>query len=67
MKKQSSLLYIVLALASLGAVAGCTPTVQVAAPSEPIHINLNVRIEHEIYIRVAQELDQIFSDSSGLF
>lgn len=50
-----------------GSLSGCTPTVQVAAPSEPIHINLNVRIEHEIYIRVAQELDSIFSESSGLF
>lgn len=52
---------------SAGSLSGCTPTVQVAAPSEPIHINLNVRIEHEIYIRVAQELDEIFSGSSGLF
>jgi len=67
MKRPGTLLYLGLAMASIGTVAGCTPTVQVAAPSEPIHINLNVRIEHEIYIRVAQELDQIFSDSSGLF
>lgn len=52
---------------STGLLSGCTPTVQVAAPAEPIHINLNVRIEHEIYIRVAQELDEIFSGSSGLF
>ena len=29
----------------------CTPTVQVAAPKEPITINLNVKIEHEIYVR----------------
>ncbi|MCC5852354.1 MAG: YnbE family lipoprotein [Alkalimonas sp.] len=47
--------------------SGCTPTVQVAAPSEPITINLNVKIEHEILIRVDRELDQLFSDSSGLF
>lgn len=45
---------------------GCTPTVQVATP-EPITINLNVKIEHEIYIRVARELDELFSESSGLF
>lgn len=67
MKKWGFLLYISLAVSAVGVLSGCTPTVQVAAPSEPIHINLNVRIEHEIYIRVAQELDQIFSDSSGLF
>ncbi|RUO27073.1 YnbE family lipoprotein [Aliidiomarina minuta] len=47
--------------------AGCTPTVQVAMPNEPITINLNVKIDHEIYVRVDRELDQIFSDSSGLF
>ncbi|WP_456298075.1 YnbE family lipoprotein [Aliidiomarina halalkaliphila] len=45
---------------------GCTPTVRVATP-EPITINLNVKIEHEIYIRVARELDEMFSESSGLF
>lgn len=50
----------------LGLVA-CTPTVQVAMPNEPININLNVKIEHEIYIRVDKQLDELFSDSSGLF
>ena len=38
-------------------VASCTPTVQVAVPNEPITINLNVRIEHEIRVKVEQELD----------
>lgn len=47
--------------------AGCTPTVKVQAPSEPININLNVKIQHEIYIKVDRELDDLFSESSGLF
>lgn len=47
--------------------AGCTPTVQVAPPSEPITINLNVKIEHEIRIKVEKELDELFSEDSGLF
>ena len=46
---------------------GCTPTVQVAVPNEPITINLNVRIEHEIRVKVEQELDGIFTADSGLF
>ena len=50
-----------------GVVAACTPTVQLAAPSEPININLNVKIQHEIYIKVDKELDSLFSESSGLF
>lgn len=45
----------------------CTPTVQVAVPNEPITINLNVRIEHEIRVQVEQELDGIFTPGSGLF
>lgn len=47
--------------------SACTPTVQLAMPSEPININLNVKIEHEIYIKVDKELDDILDESSGLF
>ncbi|MEH8020631.1 YnbE family lipoprotein [Rheinheimera metallidurans] len=45
----------------------CTPKVQVALPSEPININLNVKIQHEIFIKVDKQLDELFSDDSGLF
>lgn len=45
----------------------CTPTVQLAAPSEPITINLNVRIEHEIRVKVDEELDEVFAENSDLF
>ena len=51
----------------LGSVVACTPTVRVEAPTEPITINLNVRIEHEIRVRVDRELDDIFAADSGLF
>ncbi len=48
-------------------VAACTPTIQVAIPNEPITINLNIRIEHEIRVQIEEELDGIFSLDSGLF
>jgi hypothetical protein len=47
--------------------AACTPTVQVNAPQEPITINLNVKIEHEIRVKVDKELDDLFSEDSELF
>lgn len=47
--------------------AGCNPTVQVAAPKEPIEINLNVKIEHEIRVKVDKELEDIFEEDSELF
>jgi len=45
----------------------CTPTVQIKAPEEPITINLNVKIEHEIRIKVDKELDDLFDENSDLF
>ena len=50
-----------------GLCQACTPTVQLAAPSEPININLNVKIENEIYIKVDKALDGIINENSGLF
>jgi hypothetical protein len=51
-------------LLTLGA---CTPSAEVAAPEEPITINLNVKIDHEIRMRVDKDLDQVLSNDSGLF
>ena len=45
----------------------CSPTVQVKAPSEPITINLNIKIEHEIKIKVDQALDELFESESDIF
>ncbi len=49
------------------AVASCTPTIRVAPPSEPITINLNIKIEHEIKIKVDKELDDLFESDSDIF
>ena len=49
-----------------GLLLGCTPTVKVAT-DEPITINLNVNIKHEILVKVDKELDDLFSDDSELF
>ena len=56
-----------IALISTYLLTACTPTVQVAMPSEPITINLNVRIEHEIRVRVDEELDDVFAQNEDLF
>lgn len=47
--------------------AACTPTVQVAAPKEPIEITLNVKIEHEIRVKVDRELADLFEEDSEIF
>lgn len=48
--------------------AACAePTVRVAAPEEPITINLNVKIEHEIRVKVDKDLEDLISEDSELF
>jgi hypothetical protein len=44
----------------------CTHTVQVET-KEPITININVKIDHEIRVKVDKELDDVFSEDSALF
>ena len=46
--------------------SACTHKVQVET-KEPITININVKIDHEIRVKVDKELDDIFSDDSELF
>ncbi len=46
---------------------GCTPTIQVAVPSEPIEINLNVKIQHEILIKVEKDLGELFESEPDIF
>lgn len=54
-------------LAVLCALVACTPTVRVEAPREPIEINLNVRIEHEVRIQIDRELEGLFAKDSKIF
>ena len=53
-------------VALAGLLAGCTHTVNVKA-EEPITINLNIKIEHEIRIKVDKELDDLFKSEKGVF
>jgi hypothetical protein len=47
--------------------AACQPKVQVEAPKEPITINLNVKIEHEIRVKVDKDLEELFQKEEGIF
>ena len=56
-----------LTVLALGVIGGCSPTVKLEAPKEPIEINLNVKIEHEIRVQVDKELAGLFDEDSELF
>lgn len=46
---------------------GCSPTVGVEAPKDPIVINLNVKIEHEIRVKVDKDLENLFENQDDIF
>lgn len=48
-------------------VSACSPTVKIQAPDKPIIINLNVKIEHEIRVKVDKQLDDLFKKNKGIF
>ena len=39
-------------------VTACTPTVKLEAPDKPIEINMNIKIEQEVRVRVERDLDK---------
>ena len=49
------------------AMGGCTPRVEIVPSDKPITINLNVKIDHEIRIKIEKELQEVLSEKSGLF
>jgi len=54
-----------LALLLLAPLSACT--LKVAAPEKTITINLNVKIEHEVRVKVEKELENLFEEEDGLF
>ena len=58
---------IVFASLLLMFITACTPTIKVQAPDKPIEINLNVKIEHEIRIKVDKDLAELFEDETEIF
>jgi hypothetical protein len=46
--------------------SACTHRVEVST-KEPITINLNLKIDHEIKVKVDKELDDIFNEDSDIF
>ncbi len=53
-------------LASFALVA-CSPTIKVEAPDKPIVINLNIKIEQEVRIRIDRDVDKAIEAKPGIF
>jgi hypothetical protein len=47
--------------------AACQPTVKVEAPDKPIVINLNVKIEQEVRVKIDREVEDLLKTQPDLF
>lgn len=57
----------IIAAAGVVLVAGCSPTVKVEAPDKPIEINMNIKIDQEVRIKVDKDLDAAIANDPALF
>ncbi len=58
---------LVVALAALTLAGACQPTIKIEPPDKPIVINLNIKIEQEIRIKVEKSVDDLLRTEEGLF
>lgn len=52
LRRATPILSVIVAMASL---AACEPTVRVEAPKEPITINLNIKLDADVRLRVEEK------------
>lgn len=64
MKMRPSLAIGVLAAA---VTAACAPTVKLQAPDKPIEINLNVKIDQEVRVRLDREVEDLIASNPDAF
>ena len=54
-------------LATFAGVSGCSPTVKVEAPSEPITINLNIKLDADVRLKLEKSADSDIEKNPEVF
>lgn len=54
----------IFAISALALVAGC---IQVKAPDKPIEINLNVRVQQEVVVKLQKDAEELIENNPELF
>lgn len=56
-----------LIVAGLALLASCKPTVKVEAPDKPITINMNIKIDHDIRVKLDKDIENILDERKDIF
>jgi hypothetical protein len=54
-------------LGGLLLLGACQHKVQIEAPKDPIVINMNIKIEQEVRVKVEEDIEQLFDTKEDLF
>ena len=54
-------------VAVLIAMTGCTPTVRVEAPKEPITINLNIKLDADVRVKLEEQAKEDIASNPDVF
>jgi len=46
---------------------GCSPTVKIEAPKEPITINLNIKLDAEVRVKLEESAEKDIKNNPGIF
>ncbi|MEQ8196112.1 MAG: YnbE family lipoprotein [Rhodospirillales bacterium] len=57
----------VLVLFGVLVLAACEPTVKVQAPQEPITINLNIKLDAEVRVKLEEAAKKDITSNPGIF
>lgn len=52
---------------TLALLAACEPRVKVEAPDKPIVINMNIKIEQEVRIKLEKDVESLLESEEDLF
>ncbi|MBF0307890.1 MAG: YnbE family lipoprotein [Alphaproteobacteria bacterium] len=55
------------AAATLAALVACQPTVRIEPPDKPIVINLNIKVEQEVRVKVERDVESLLKSNPDLF
>jgi len=60
---------LAISVVGLAGIAGCTPTFRLQVPDKPIEINLNInmKIEQNVRVKLERELDKAAQANPGIF
>jgi len=53
--------------AAIAVLASCQPTVRVEAPREPITINLNVKVDAEVRVKLEKQAEEDIAKNPDIF